>query len=147
MEKVNEILKDKRMVLSTLWIFVTLNYLYCDVIGLMDPVLLNQYLTGTIGPIHIDENFLLAGAVLMEIPIAMVLLSRVLSYKANRLANIIGASIKTLAMIATMFVGSPSSYYLFFGIIEILTTVFIVVYAWNWKIEDGARKIQSDFGL
>src|SRR4051812_33154535 len=32
--------------LSTLWIFVTLNYLYCDVTGLMDPDVLKQYLAG-----------------------------------------------------------------------------------------------------
>ena len=140
---VNETLKDKRMVLSTLWIFVTLNYLYCDLMGLMDPILLNQYITGTIGSFHIDEDFLLYAAVLMEIPISMVLLSRVLNYKANRWANIIAGSIKTLVMIATMFVGSPTSYYLFFGIIEIISTAFIVYYAWNWKIQDPTKSIAS----
>ncbi len=140
---VNETLKDKRMVLSTLWIFVTLNYLYCDLMGLMDPVLLNQYISGTIGSFHIDENFLLGAAILMEIPISMVILSRLLNYKANRWANIIAGTIKTLVMIATMFVGSPSSYYLFFGLIEIFTTAFIVFYAWNWKIQDQSKSIVS----
>ena len=124
---------DKRMIFSTLWIFVTLNYLYCDVIGLMDPFLLNQYLSGTISSIKIDENFLLGGAILMEIPISMVLLSRILTFKSNRLANIIAGTIKTLAMLASFFVGTPSSYYMFFAGIEILTTCFIVYYAWKWK--------------
>lgn len=128
---------DKRMILSTLWIFVTLNYLYCDVMGLMDPVLLNQYLSGTIASIDIDENFLLAAAVLMEIPISMVLLSRILKYKSNRWANIIAGSIKTLVMIATLFVGTTSSYYMFFGSIEIITTSFIVYFAWKWKEAPG----------
>lgn len=127
--------RDKRMILSTLWIFVTLNYLYCDVLGLMDPVLLNQYLSGTIASMNIDENFLLGGAILMEIPISMVLLSRILKYKSNRWANIIAGSIKTLVMIATLFVGTPTSYYLFYGSIEILTTSFIVYYAWKWREE------------
>lgn len=36
--------RDPKVVLSTLWIFVTLNYLYCELIGLMDPGLLTQYL-------------------------------------------------------------------------------------------------------
>jgi len=109
------------------------NYLYCDVMTLMDPEVLNQLLTGTVGNIQMTEGFLLAAAVLMEIPIAMVLLSRVLKYKANRWANIIAGTIKTVVMILTMFVGTPTLYYLFFGTIEIACTAFIVWYAWTWR--------------
>ena len=68
----------------------------------------------------------------MEIPIAMVLLSLILKHKANRLANIVAGSIKTIVMILTMFIG-PTLYYVFFGTIEIATTIFIVWYAWNWS--------------
>ena len=125
-------IKNKKVILSALWIFATLNYLYCDVLGLMDSALLNQYLAGEVNGMTIDQNFLLAAAILMEIPIAMVLLSLILKYKANRWTNIIAGSIKTIAMIATMFVG-PTLYYLFFGTIEIATTIFIVWYAWNWS--------------
>ena len=125
--------KDRKVILSTLWIFVMFNYLYCDVMTLMDPEVLNQLITGTVGNIQMTEGFLLAAAVLMEIPIAMVLLSRVLSYKANRWANIIAGTIKTIVMILTMFVGTPTLYYLFFGTIEIACTAFIVWYAWTWR--------------
>lgn len=123
---------DRKTVLSTLWIFAMLNYLYCDVMALMDPVLLNEFITGTVGGMEINERFLLGAAILMEIPIAMVLLSRILDYRANRLANIIAGSIKTVVMIMTMFIGMPSLYYLFFGTIEIACTAFIVWYAWTW---------------
>lgn len=128
----DKIIKNKRVILSTLWIFVTLNYLYCDVVGLMDSVLLNQYIAGEVNGMEINQGFLLAGAVLMEIPIAMVILSLILSYKSNRWANIIAGLIKTIVMILTMFVG-PTLYYVFFGTIEIATTMFIVWYAWNWS--------------
>src|SRR6266516_4356256 len=80
-------LKDRRVILSTLWIFVTLNYIYCDVVGLMDPELLRQFLTGNVNGIHMTQGFLLGAGILLEIPIAMVLLSRVLKYRANRWAN------------------------------------------------------------
>jgi hypothetical protein len=76
----DKIVKNKRVILSTLWIFVTLNYLYCDLVGLMDSVLLNQYIAGEVNGMEINQGFLLAGAVLMEIPIAMVILSLILSY-------------------------------------------------------------------
>jgi len=123
---------DKKVLLSTLWIFVTLNYLYCDLMGLMDANLLKQYLTGTVNGVDMNDGFLLSAALLMEIPIAMVLLSRILKYKANRLVNIIAGSIKTIVMILTLFVGTATFYYLFFAIIEIVCTSFIVFYALKW---------------
>ena len=123
---------QREVVLSILWIFVTLNYLYCDVIGLMDSNLLKQYLSGTVEGIQVNENFLLVAALLMEIPIAMVLLSIILEYKFNRISNIIAGSIKSIVMIMTLFIGIPTSYYIFFASIEIFTTLFIVWYAWTW---------------
>jgi len=82
-QKITE-MKDRKAILSTLWIFVMFNYLYCDVMSLMDPEFLKKYMTGNVGGVHVTQGFLLGAAVLMEIPIAMVLLSRVLGYKANR---------------------------------------------------------------
>ncbi|WKV10590.1 DUF6326 family protein [Marivirga harenae] len=125
-------MKNKKELLSVLWIFVTLNYLYCDLIGLMDSSLLKQYLTGTVEGLVINESFLLYAGILMEIPIAMVLLSRILKRKANAIANIFAGSVKTLAMVASLFVGTFTSYYLFFAVIEIVTTVFIVGYSIQW---------------
>ena len=133
---------DRKVMLSTLWIFVLFNYLYCDLMSLMDPVLLNQFITGTVEGMEINERFLLGAAILMEIPIAMVLLSRILAHKANRMANIIAGSIKTVVMIMTMLMGMPSLYYLFFGSIEIACTAYIVWYAWTWR-ESAADLINN----
>ncbi len=119
--------------LSLLWLFAMLNYIYADILTLMDASALKEILTGTVGDMVISPAFLLGGAILMEIPIAMVFLSLILKYKANRLANIITGIIKTLAVFASTFVGTPTPYYMFFGIIEILTTSYIVWLAWNWK--------------
>lgn len=101
-----------------------------------DIALLKQYLTGIVDGLELTQSFLLGGAILMEIPIAMILLSRILNYRINRWANIIAASIKTIVMILTMFIGTPTLYYIFFGTIEIATTMFIVYYAWLWKKDD-----------
>jgi len=60
------------------------NYLYADVVTLMDPVRLKELMTGYAGPFYITQGFLLGAAILMETAIAMVLLSRVLKYRANR---------------------------------------------------------------
>lgn len=124
---------DMRSKLSTLWIFVALNYLYCDVVGLMDPEKLPQYLAGTVNGIELSPVFLLAAGVLVEIFIAMVLLSRVLRYKANRWTNIAAGAVMTVVQAATLLVGVPAPYYAFFSAIEIATTALIVWYAWTWR--------------
>jgi hypothetical protein len=128
-------MKNKKDLLSTLWIFLTLNYLYCDLMGLMDANLLKQYLTGSVDGLEMTESFLFYAALLMEIPIAMVLLSKVLPHKANAWANIVAGVLKTMAMIATFFVGTATQYYTFFATIEIATSIFIVGYAWKWLKE------------
>jgi hypothetical protein len=124
---------DMKSKLSTLWIFVALNYLYCDVVSLMDPELLPQYLRGNVNGLELTPGFLLGAGILVEIFIAMVLLSRVLPYRANRWANIAAATIMTAVQLATLFAGVPALYYLFFSVIEIATTVLIVWFAWNWR--------------
>lgn len=124
--------------LSTLWIFAMFNYLYADVMSLMDPEGLKQIMTGQVGSIQITQGFLLGAAVLMETAIAMVLLSRVLKYAANRWANIIVGAIHTAAVFLSMFVGAtPALYYIFFGTIEIVCTSLIVWYAWRWPNPEG----------
>ena len=124
---------DTNVKLSTLWITASLSYLYCDVISLMDPVLLKQYLAGTVNGMAFTPGFLLGAAILISIPITMVLLSRVLNYRANRWANITAATAMTVVQTATLFIGWPAPYYLYLSIIEITCTVLIVGYAWKWR--------------
>jgi hypothetical protein len=119
------IIKSIEEKFSLLWIFVMFNYLYCDVISVIDPV-------KQIGP-ELTQGFLLGASVLMEIPIAMVFLSRILKYKANRLTNMIAGSIMVIVQILTLFIGVPTIYYAFFSTIEIACVLFIIWTAWKWK--------------
>lgn len=124
---------DKGARLSLLWVFAILNYLYCDLLGIMDPVSLRQYLAGHVSGMEISQGFLLSAGVLMEIPIAMVLLSSVLPHAASRWANIVAGTVMTLVQIGSLFLGSgPTVYYAFYSAVEIAATAFIVWYAWRW---------------
>lgn len=125
-------IKDRKVILSTLWIFALFNYMYADILTLMDPAILQEMMTGTVGGLEITQGFMLGGAILMETAIAMVLLSRVLKYRANRLANIIVGIIHSAAVFLSLFVGTPAMYYAFLAAIEIACTLFIVWYAWKW---------------
>ncbi|WP_437620294.1 DUF6326 family protein [Sorangium sp. So ce1151] len=125
--------RDMKRLLSALWVFAMFNYLYADVMGLMDSTLLAQFLRGQVGSLRITGEFLFGAAVLMEIPIAMTLLSRVLPHRANRWANIVAGVIKTAVVAGTLWIGHPTGYYLFFALIEIACTALIVVLAWRWE--------------
>jgi hypothetical protein len=121
---------DRKVLLSSLWLFAMLTYTYGDVVTLMDPV--------KHGSIELTEGFLLGGSIFMMIPISMVLLSRILKYRANRWANIIAGTIMTVALTLTLFVAVPTTYYAFFSAIEIACTAVIVWYAWKWSNPEGS---------
>lgn len=140
-------LDDTKAKLSTLWIFAMLNYLYCDVLGLMNPAMLKGFLEGNVAGVLVTQEFLLGASVLMEIPTAMVLLSRVLKHRANRWANIIAGAIMTIVQLSSLSFGSGSTtpYYIFFSIIEIACTAFIVWYAWKWTNPQEIAQTNSHF--
>jgi hypothetical protein len=126
-------MKDRKVTLSTLWIFVTANYIFCDVMTLMYPAGLKQIMSGTVGSIQVTQYFLLGAAIFMEIPLVLIILSRMLKYKANRLTNIIAGTTMTVIQFMSLFVGTaPTLHYIFFSVIEIACTSFIVWYAWRW---------------
>jgi hypothetical protein len=116
---------------------VVLNYLYCDVVSLMDSNLLKQYLSGTVNGMEFTQGTLLAAGILMEISISMVLLSRVLPHNTNRWANIIAGVITTAVQAMSLFAGAPAMYYLFFSIIEIVSTAAVVWLAWTWREQEA----------
>ena len=128
-------MQDVKERLSLLWIFALLNYLYADVIALW--ALLGAPPADT--P-HLGQLALAGSAVLMEIPIAMILFSRLLPLRANRLSNIIAGSVVTLVNGFLTFIppliglGRPPALpeYLFFATIETICTGAIVWQAWNW---------------
>ena len=114
---------DRRLKLQTLWTFVTLNYVYADVVTLFDKAVVTS----------LSQTALLGAGMLVETAIAMVLLTRVLKQKANRWANIIVGAVNTIAVLASLLVATPAPYYIFFAAIEIPTTIVIMWYAWTWR--------------
>ena len=128
-------MKDRKVILSTLWIFAVLNYLYADVFSLFfNPTAQQEAQAITAG----SGVAVLVFAILMETAIAMVLLSRVLKYRANRWANMLAGVLHT-ALVAWSLTGeTPEPFYAFFATIEIACTLFIVWYAWKWTgLEDS----------
>jgi len=126
---------NPRLLFSILWVFYSLNFMYADTLSNLEPGVLNMHLTGYTadGTVKITEGFLLGTAVMFEIPFLMIVLSWVLKYRANRLVNIIAASLFILAQIGSLFMGVPSPAYLFYTVIEITGLLFIIVNALKWR--------------
>ena len=124
--------EDMKVKLSTLWIFVMFNMVFADIVGFMNPGALEDIMTGAVG-LEITQELLLVFSILLEIPIGMILLSRILKYRANRWANIIAAVITILFVI-----GGGSTYlsYIFFAAVEVAGMLLIIWFAWQWRIPE-----------
>jgi MFS family permease len=110
--------RDRKVILSTLWIFAILNYAYADIMTLFfNPVLQpeehQRILSGYVGDIRITQGFALAVAILMETAIVMVLLSRVLPHGVNRWANILAGLLHTAAVAWSLTGGTVNAFYVF----------------------------------
>ncbi len=133
----NPTVMDTKVKLSTIWLFATLNYLYCDVVTVMYPQKLKQFLAGSVGGMEITPGFLLGAGILVEIPIAMVLLSRVLKDRPNRWANLLAGIVMTVVQVSTLLLSQPTPYYVFFSIVEIASTLAVIWIAWRWPRLDA----------
>lgn len=113
--------------ISTLWIVVMFSMVFADVLTMSIPKFAQELVEGTTA-VEITEGLMLAAAVFITIPIAMIFLSRVLGDIANRRANI-GASILT----AVFIVGGAEfvAHYYFFAAVELVCLSFIVRYVWQ----------------
>jgi Family of unknown function (DUF6326) len=119
--------------LSLLWIFIMFNMVFADVLSFMYPGFLKEVMTGYAGGVHITPGFLLGAAVVTEIPIAMIVLSRVLRHGPNRWANVV-AGVITIAYV----IGGSTTYLhgIFFSTMEVACALLIVWYAWKWRSPD-----------
>ena len=119
---------DMKTKLSTLWIFVLLNVIFRDIHEIVKPAFLAEMMSGN-GSQPSEELFLIAG-ILLEISIGMVLLSRVLTYRLNRWANIIAGA---LTMGFILFnISTPDLDDIFFAAVEVVGLSLIIWLAWKW---------------
>jgi hypothetical protein len=123
---------NRKTLLSMLWVFLTVNYIFCDVFTLHHAESLQSFLTGEAGGMKITEEFLLYFAFIMQIPMIMILLSRYLVYRPNKYLNIIAAIITGTIQSVTLYMGG-TLHYIFFSLIEISVAVLIIYIAVTWK--------------
>lgn len=121
---------ETKVLLSTLWIAVMVNMLKADILSLNIPGAAEEVAkTAASSGVSIPQ-LMLAGAVMGQLAIAMIILSRVLKYGTNRWVNII-VGIVTIAYIW----GGMASYphYILIASIETLCLLLIIWFAARWR--------------
>lgn len=115
--------------LSTLWVFVMFNMVFADIIGFLNPGALEQMMA-----MKPPQELMLVFSILLEIPIAMIVLARLLQYRVNRWANII-AGVLTILYVTVL--GNTSVSYIFFATIEVVAMLVIIWWAWKWTGQEA----------
>jgi len=121
---------DTKVLLSTLWIVVMINMLKADILSLFIPGALDEVAKTAVNTSTSIPQLMLGGALMMEISIVMILLSRVLKYWANRWVNII-TSLITIIFVVGGGVSYP--HYIFIAAVEVICLLCIVWFAWTWR--------------
>ena len=116
--------------LSTLWMFFLFNTIFRDIHEFIEPGFIEKVMTGTFNGTQITEHLLLLGGFVAEVPISMVLLSRLLPYGANRWANIIAAVITLSFEINNGTTDLDDTFHM---VIEIAALFSIIWSAWRWR--------------
>lgn len=105
------------------------NMLFTDILTFMMPAFLESLMTGHADDIKITQELLLVFAVVLEIPIIMIFLSRVLKPKLNRIFNMVAAVITILFVVGG---GSLMYHYVFFATIEVACLLVIILFSFKW---------------
>ncbi|OKI32046.1 hypothetical protein A6A25_26345 [Saccharothrix sp. CB00851] len=121
-----------RAKLAAAWTSFMFLYAYVDILAFFKPGVVDGILVGVVWEFDISQALLTVFLALMAIPILMVVLSMTLPARANRITNLIVASVQ-VPFAAFNAVGESWTYYYGLGIaLEAIILALILRYAWTW---------------
>lgn len=121
-----------RVKLAALRTSVMFLYAYVDIIAFFKPGVVDGILAGKVWDFEVSQALLTTFVALMAVPILMVVLSSTLPARANRVTNLVVASVQ-ITYAAFNVVGE--SWTVFYGlgiVLEVGLLVLILRYAWTW---------------
>lgn len=121
---------DTKVLLSTLWIVVMINMLKADILSLNIPGAAEEVVKTAASAGASIPQLMLGGAIMGQLGIAMIILSRVLKQGINRRVNI-GVGIINIAYIWSGAASYP--HYIFIATVETLCLLLIIGFAWTWR--------------
>jgi hypothetical protein len=125
---------DTKTLLSTLWIVVMINMLKADILSLFIPGATDEVARTAASMGASIPQLMLGAAIIGQLAIAMIVLSRVLKYGINRWVNIIVG----IVIIVYIWGGAVSyPHYLFIASVETICLLLIVWFAARWRNSEG----------
>ena len=121
--------------LAAAWTSFMFLYVYVDILAFYKPGVVDDILVGVVWEFDITQTWATTALTLLAIPIFMVVLSMTLPARANRITNLIVASVQVpfAAFNAVGQVGEPWMYFYVLGVVlEVIVLAFILRYAWTW---------------
>ena len=121
--------------LAAAWTSFMFLYVYVDILAFYKPGVVDDILVGVVWEFDITQTWAITALTLLAIPIFMVVLSMTLPALANRITNLIVASVQVpfAAFNAVGQVGEPWMYFYVLGVaLEVIVLAFILRSAWTW---------------
>jgi hypothetical protein len=130
---------DIKLKLAGLWTAVTFCYVYGDLFGFFRQDTITDIASGKGGFIATQSGLLFA-ALSIVVPSLMPFMCLIMRARVSRIANLIVGGVYTAFVFAT--IAGAWHYYVFLSVVEIMLTLLIVRYAWQWPeskaVEDPA---------
>ncbi|WP_018685521.1 DUF6326 family protein [Actinokineospora enzanensis] len=118
--------------LAAAWAGVMFFYAYVDIIAFFRPGVVANIEAGRVWEFDVSQTLLTTFVALMAIPIFMIVLSMTLPARANRITNLVVASVQ-VPYAALNAVGESWTYFYGLGVaLEVILLAFIVRCAWTW---------------
>ena len=126
--------QDKKVILSTLWVFVMFCIAYADLIGFIEPGTLENIINGNTGFV-LTPALILVFSLFQAIPIAMIVITRLFRREVNRWLNVAAAVLTLLYVLGGGNWESVS--YPVFAALEVAAVLGIIWLAWTWRIDEA----------
>ena len=121
-----------RTKLAAAWTSFMFLYAYVDIIAFFKPGVVPDILAGKVWEFDVSQTLLTTFLALMAIPIFMIVLSMTLPARANRITNLIVASVQ-VPYAAFNVVGESWTYFYGLGVaLELAVLALILWNAWTW---------------
>lgn len=131
---------DPHVLLSALWLFILLKIIFHDNHQFVLASHIEMLLAGHYNGIEITEGLMLLGSSLVQVPIAMVLFSLLLTRKIGRPVTFLAAIVTTGTLLSSPPTDMDDTFHL---VIEIVALMAILWTAWMWP-EHERTAPQSD---
>jgi Family of unknown function (DUF6326) len=121
--------------LAAAWTSFMFLYVYVDVLAFYKPGVIDDILVGVVWEFDITPTWAITALSLLAIPILMVALSMALPARANRITNLVVASVQVpfASFNAVGQVGEAwMSFYVLGVALEVVVLAYILRSAWTW---------------